>query len=96
MRYKRRKLPGVQAFQMTADAMKNGHAWPEWLREAWLIHPDSVESIRLNVDGERFMVGREYHQSPVFEGNWILRDSNDELSVMDDAEFEEKYKRIND
>ena len=80
----RKKPVVIEAFQMTPERRIDNSDWPDWLHEAWNLHPDDVGSVVAahypNSDGtDRLTIHTLEGVHLVNWGDWIIRGVKGEL-----------------
>ena len=69
------EIEPVEAYQMTANAMKHPIWWPSWLVEAWDKEPDAIGKLQRYSDGImslRMPSDDTDYEVPVSPDDWIV------------------------
>ena len=81
----------VQAFQLTAKRSESNSDWPEWLNRAWNKGSSEIGAVRRLGDSKSLIVVCPGGERIVNLGDWIVRDDQGELLVLDDQTFKKKF-----
>ena len=94
----RKKSAFVEAFQMTEKRRWDNSEWPEWLHAAWQLGKDFTSS-----DDNALWCDEEPPHTNIYlsssEGveyiiwnDWIIKDENNDLYVIDVEDFSNTYE----
>ncbi len=81
----------IQAFQMTFARRYNDVDWPEWLHNAW---PTNVYPNPIDPDGHRLLIVTTRGPVKVSWNDWIIRDTQGNLSLCNSDIFESAYEAV--
>lgn len=87
------KKPGVvEAFQITADRIKNTDEWPEWL---WVSFAgEERPGIRVSDSGEQVMVLTKKGAIQIYVDDWMIKTVEGDIRSCDPFVFADEYMMV--